>query len=165
MIDVTLIAAVAENGIIGNNGDLPWNIREDLERFRELTLGSTVIMGRKTFDSIIERSGKPLDRRNNVVVSREMDPDLIDFDLDICRNLERAFDIARNYEAPIYVIGGSSIYRQVLEEGLVNRLEITEVKGNFEGDVIFPDIEWDAWLEMKRIEYETHSFVSYRRYY
>tara|TARA_Y100000034_G_C6908253_1_gene422171 strand:- start:4085 stop:4567 length:483 start_codon:yes stop_codon:yes gene_type:complete len=158
---ITLIAAVAENGVIGKDGEIPWDIPADLQRFRELTMGNTIIMGRKTFDSL----GSPLDGRNNIVISRDMNIDLVEHDLGLCRTLDDAFDMAKQYSAPIYIIGGSSIYQQVLDRGVVSELEITEVKGSFEGDAFFPKVEWDGWMEWERSEYDTHSFVSYRRTY
>jgi dihydrofolate reductase len=129
---VTLVAAVAENGVIGRDNALPWRLPDDLKRFRALTTGHTVVMGRRTWDSI----GRPLPGRTNVVVSR-----------DSARRVEGARVVGSLDEAlsglpdgaEVFVIGGAEIYRLALPRA--DRLVITEVRASFEGDVYLP--EWD----------------------
>jgi dihydrofolate reductase len=138
---VTLVAAVAENGVIGRDNALPWRIPEDLKRFRALTLGHAVIMGRKTFDSL----GRPLPGRINVVLSRHA-----------CRSCEGIVVVSslddglkavpQGLEA--FVIGGAEIYRLALP--LADRLVLTEVRAAFAGDVRFPEYDRTAFAETAR---------------
>ena len=103
-MSVILIAAVGRNGVIGRDNDLPWRIREDLQHFKQLTLGHTLVMGRKTYDSI----GRPLPGRRTVVVTRQ--PDWSADGVDVTHSLEEAF----KYDGTLYVAGGGEIYRQAL---------------------------------------------------
>lgn len=134
---VSLIAAVANNGVIGDGAKLPWHIPSDLKRFRKLTLHKPVIMGRKTFESI----GKPLDNRYNIVVSQSM-PDNHP-GIRVARSFIEAVLYANVYADGIdpqpeaMVIGGASIYEQALSQ-LWHRCYLTLVHGDYEGDVKFP---------------------------
>ena len=156
---ITIIVAKSNNGIIGKDGDLPWRIPEDLKRFKRLTTGNIVVMGRKTYDSI----GRPLPNRKNIVISRntslkiegvEVEQDLIDV-------------LKRNQEENVYVIGGGQIYVDALP--LTEKLEITEVDVELVGDTSFPEIDSSQWKEIfreKRVDLEsnlTYSFVSLER--
>ncbi|MFZ9961897.1 MAG: dihydrofolate reductase [Burkholderiales bacterium] len=156
---ITIIVAKSNNGIIGKDGDLPWRLPEDLKRFKRLTTGNIVVMGRKTYDSI----GRPLPNRKNIVISRntslkiegvEVEHDLIDV-------------LKRNQEENVYVIGGGQIYVDALP--LTEKLEITEVDVELVGDTSFPEIDSSQWKEIfreKRVDLEsnlTYSFVSLER--
>ena len=138
---VALIAAVARNGVIGAGNSLPWHLPEDLRRFRTLTSGHTVIMGRKTWESI----GKPLPNRQNIVVSRQAGL-LID-GASVAHSLEEALALAVR-EDPVFVIGGEALYRSALP--LAELLYLTEIERDFHGDARFPAFERAAWREVAR---------------
>lgn len=149
-IAVILVAAVAENGVIGRNNSVPWRLKSDMQYFRAVTLGKPVVMGRKTFASI----GKPLAERTNIVVSRDRNfsaPGVIvapDFTaaLEVARG-----DALRRGVGEIAVIGGADIYAQALP--LADRLALTEVKAKPDGDTFFPSFERAAWREIERREH------------
>lgn len=131
-MSINLIVATSQNGVIGKNGKMPWNLSEDLKRFKKITDGSIVIMGRKTYESI----GKPLSGRYNFVISRNgIDlPGAFSFD-----SIDSAIDYAIKWlsEREIFVIGGGSIYQQFLERGLVDKIYQTLIKKVFDGDTFF----------------------------
>lgn len=136
---VILIAAVAANNVIGNKGDLAWNFRdypEDMKRFRKETTGHTVLMGRKTYESI----GNPLPNRRNMVVSRTMEElgNILVF-----KDVNSAFEAARSNAETLFVIGGQTIYEQTLN--YATELHITHIDENYEGDVYFPRIDCNRW--------------------
>lgn len=159
-MDLTLIAAVSENNVIGNKGKLPWYFPEDMKRFKRLTSGSPVIMGRKTYDSIIERIGRPLPNRWNIIISKN--PNLNNLGVTgIVPSIEQAIELAMEKKCEAYVIGGEQIYNQTIE--LANKLEITHVRGNYEGDAFFPEIKTQLWVESKREDFDKYSFVTYLR--
>ena len=162
---VSLLAAVARNGVIGRDGQLPWHLREDLKRFKRLTLGHPVVMGRKTYDSIINSLGKPLPGRDNIVVSRSLtlrEPG--------CRSAASIGDAlaeaARSTGSEaIYVIGGAEIYRLALP--FATHLDMTEIDADVQGDTRFPPFDRGEWLEKAR-EKKTgegldYAFVTYQR--
>ncbi len=134
MKTIALIAAVAKNQVIGKNGTLPWHCPEDLRHFRRLTLGHTVIMGRKTFTSI----GKPLPKRENIVISSRMQPQN---GLIIARSLEEALDRAQS--DPLFVIGGAMLFQQALP--LADYLYLTQIDQDFAGDTHFPALNMNDW--------------------
>jgi dihydrofolate reductase len=144
---VSIIAAVAENGVIGRDGDLPWRLSSDLRRFKEITLGKPVVMGRKTWDSI----GRPLPGRANIVVSRNAD--FVAEGADVAADIDAALEIARRRAAEtgadeIFVIGGAALYEAAL--GLAGRLYLTEVQAAVSGDTHFPDVDRALWREIAR---------------
>lgn len=135
---IDIVAAVAENGVIGANGGLPFKLSTDLKRFKALTLGKPVIMGRKTYESI----GKPLPGRINIVISRQ--PDFAAEGTIAARSLDEAIRLGvaatlANDADAICVIGGGEIYAQALMRA--DRLLITHVEGTIEGDTVFPSID------------------------
>jgi dihydrofolate reductase len=135
---IALIAAVGRDRVIGSEGRLPWSIPEDLRRFRALTLGTPVIMGRRTFSSI----GRPLDGRTNIVLTRR--PDLTAAGIVVARSIEEALTTARGDPGdPINVIGGAEVYEQFLP--LADRLELTMVAAGPKGDAFFPEWEPAQW--------------------
>ena len=140
---VALIAAIGENGVIGNEGQIPWRLPSDFAFFRRTTLGKPVVMGRKTFESI----GKPLPGRTNIVVSRRQgyQPDGVIVISDLDPALVHAAEIARAERASeVMVIGGAEIYRAAMP--LAGRLYITHVALAPEGDAIFPPIVAAEWV-------------------
>jgi dihydrofolate reductase len=132
---ISIIAAMAENGVIGNLQALPWNIPEDLKRFKKITLGHPVIMGRKTFDSI----GRPLPGRENVVISRQNDLKISG--TKVVRSLQEAFSLFENLKSEIFILGGGQIFKEALP--YAHRLYLTLIRGGFPGDVFFPEVNWD----------------------
>lgn len=145
MSKLSIIVAMSSNRAIGINNTLPWHLSEDLKHFKTLTTGHTIIMGRKTYESI----GKPLPNRRNIVVTRNLNTF---YDgVEIVHSLEDAFSISSNDEE-VFIIGGSNIYEQSLN--LVKHLYITEIKKAFEGDAFFPKIDKSLWTESAR---ETHT--------
>ncbi len=140
---LTLIVAVAENGVIGRDGTLPWRLPEDLKHFRRLTLGNTVLMGRKTFESL----GKPLEGRANWVLSR--DPAYAPAGARVFAQLDDA--LAQAPQGELLVIGGAELYRQALP--LARRLELTRVHAQVEGDTHFPGFDAAQWREAARLDH------------
>jgi dihydrofolate reductase len=144
-----LIAAIARNGVIGRDGDLPWSIHEDLQRFRALTDGHPVIMGRVTFESI----GHPLTGRTNIVLTRNRDyrPDGIEAAASVADAIGIA-NARHGADSDLYVIGGSAVYHQFMS--LADRLELTIVDPSPEGDTWFPQWDPSQWNETAS---ESHS--------
>ncbi len=145
---IVFVVAVARNGVIGRKGDLPWRISSDLKRFKQITMGKPVIMGRKTWESLPRR---PLAGRLNIVITRHHDysaPGAV-----IAASVEEALAEARQTEAEeICVIGGSEIFQAFLPRA--DRLYLTEVELEPEGDAVFPPLDFSEWLETSR---ETHA--------
>ena len=141
---LTLIAALADNGVIGRGGALPWHLPDDLRRFKALTMGRPILMGRRTFESI----GKPLPGRRNLVLTRGAAA--------LVAGVDRVASIAEAMalcaaEAELCVIGGAEVYRQSLP--LATHLELTRVRAAIDGDVFFPDLDATRWRELSRVEH------------
>ena len=159
--ELTIIVAAGENNAIGKDNDLIWHLSDDLKRFKSLTNGHHIIMGRKTFESF----PKPLPNRTHIVITRQKDYKAPE-DVIIVNSLEDAIDAARSDKQP-FVIGGGEIYKQAMP--LVNKLEITRVHSNFENaDTYFPEIDKSQWQEVSRTTHdadEKHeyafSFITY----
>jgi len=146
---VFLIGAVARNGVIGADNDMPWRLPSDLKHFKALTLGKPMVMGRKTFLSF---GGRPLPGRPHVVVSRDSDyaPEGVETAQSLGSALERAKALAADLGVEdVAVIGGGQIYAQAIK--LADRLEITEIEAEPQGDTRFPDIDPQTWLETARV--------------
>ncbi len=146
-LPIVLVAAVAENGVIGSQGEMPWRLPSDLRHFKEVTMGQPVLMGRRTFLAV----GRPLPGRPNVVVSGPTLPHTegIERATELEEGLELAARLGREGGASmIAVIGGGQIYAQTID--IADRLEITEVAARPEGDVRFPDIDRAVWRETAR---------------
>lgn len=142
---ITLIAALARNRVIGRDNTLPWRLPEDLRRFKALTHGHSVIMGRKTFDSILAALGRPLPGRLNIIVTRA--PDYAAPECIIAASPEAAIAAAEP-ASDVFVIGGAEIYRAVLP--IAHRLLLTEIDADFAGDAWFPELPPGAWREASR---------------
>ncbi|RRB00036.1 dihydrofolate reductase [Larkinella rosea] len=140
---ISLIAAVAENGVIGQDNDLVWHLPDDFKYFKQTTSAHPILMGRKTFESL----GKPLPNRLNVVITRN--PAFQPEGAVVVDSLEKAIEEARKTGiAEAFVIGGAEIYRQAI--GSADRLYLTEVKASYEGDARFPDFDKTGWREISR---------------
>tara|TARA_X000001036_G_scaffold101798_1_gene95105 strand:+ start:1061 stop:1552 length:492 start_codon:yes stop_codon:yes gene_type:complete len=157
--ELTIIAAASTNNVIGNDNKLIWNIPRDLKRFKELTQGHSVIMGRKTFESL----PNPLPNRVNIVVTRNtkyQHDGII-----VCKSINEAISHCKNDTQP-FVIGGGEIYSQTIE--IVDKIELTRVYKNFEGDAHFPEIPFNKFKLVNDDEHEVingenikYSFLTY----
>ena len=149
---VSLIVAKSENNIIGNKGRIPWHIPNDLKRFKELTTNNVVIMGRKTFESL-PKEFRPLPNRVNIILSRDKNH-IIDCCM-VVDDLKKAIRKAGS-DKEIFIIGGGEIYKEGFK--YVDKIYLTEVDGEFEGDTYFPNIG-RSWKEVKREEKEGYRFI------
>lgn len=149
MAKIALVVAVAENGVIGADGDMPWKLSTDLKRFKAITMGKPMVMGRKTFDSI----GKPLPGRTTIVVTRDKEwqfPGVV-----AVNSVENAVNVANEIavshgQEEICVVGGGEIYRQTMP--IADALHYTIVHAEPQGDTVFPDIDPSVWKEERREE-------------
>jgi dihydrofolate reductase len=148
---VVLVAAVAENGVIGAGGELPWHLPEDLAHFKRVTTGHVVIMGRRTFESI----GRPLPRRTNIVVTRQ--PGWSADGVIAASSLDAALDAAEEHDGDAMVIGGAQIYALALP--LADAQVLTEVHAAPEGDVHYPAYDRAEWVETRRESGDGCDFV------
>ena len=160
-MSISIIVALAKNLTIGIENQLPWRCPEDLKRFKALTMGHHMIMGRKTFDSI----GRVLPGRTTVVVTR--DENLSIEGCLIAHSLTDALSLCGSDEE-IFIVGGAQIYRQAMD--LADTLHVTEIQQDVEGDAHFPEIKRDTWQEISRQHHHQSSpepleyhFVTYRR--
>lgn len=147
---VALYAAVADNGVIGRDGGLPWRLSSDLKRFKADTMGKPIVMGRKTWESLPKR---PLPGRLNIIITRD-----VDYKADgalVARSVREALDLAEDGRGTpddeIAVIGGAGIFAAALP--LADRLHITHVLADIEGDVFFPPIDPAVWAAQSSVDY------------
>lgn len=144
-VEITLVAAVADNGVIGAEGEMPWHLPADLAHFKAVTMGKPVLMGRLTWESI----GKPLPGRDNLVLSRN--PDWQAGGAQRVASLDEALRVAEKAGAEeLMVIGGADVYRQALPRA--KRIYLTRVRAEPWGDTLFPELDPDAWREVGRRE-------------
>jgi dihydrofolate reductase len=168
MTCISVIVAVADNGVIGRNNALPWHLPEDLRYFKRVTMGKPIVMGRKTFESI----GRPLPGRTNIVISR--DPGFAAAGVEVVASLDAALQLAEEPaaglagEREVVVIGGAEIYGLAIPRA--DRLYVTEVHAEPDGDALLPAVAWDGWVEMQREDHQAdgtntcdYSFVVYGR--
>ena len=143
---ISLIAAMAENRVIGKNNDLPWRLPDDMKFFMQTTKGHHVIMGRKNYDSLLDKF-KPLPDRTNIVVTRQQSfnaPGCI-----VVNDIEKGIEIARSKQEPeLFIIGGAEIYKLTIR--LAHRIYLTEIKAAVEGDTYFPEFGTTGWKEVSR---------------
>jgi dihydrofolate reductase len=151
-VRIALVVAVADNGVIGRDGGLPWNLPDDLKHFKSVTLGKPVLMGRRTFESI----GKPLPGRRNLVLTRGT---LAAAEgVEVVASIDAALELVAR-EPELCVIGGAGVFEQLLPEA--TRIYLTRVHGEIAGDVYFPP--WDAahWHEIERREHPADARHAY----
>lgn len=160
---LSIIVAIAENNVIGRDNKLLWHISADLKHFKALTSGHTVIMGRKTYESL---PFKPLKNRRNIVISRTATIEGVE----IARSLDDALQMSNvhNTDATVFVIGGAEIYRQALP--VADQLYVTRIYHRFEGDAFFPEIDQNEWMitDKSPMQWDAqeglhYSFYTYRR--
>lgn len=158
---ITIIAAIAENRALGKDNQLIWHLPADLKRFKQVTLGHHIIMGRKTFESL----GKPLPNRTTIIITRNKN-----YKQEGCivvNSLSEAIEAATTDENP-YILGGAEIYKQALE--IADKLDLTFVHHSFDADAFFPEISNTIWKETGHTSFKAdeknkydYSFVTYER--
>ena len=152
---VKIIVAMSKNRVIGDSNTLIWHLPEDLKRFRQLTTGNTIVMGRKTYESI----GKPLPNRRSIIITR--DPDYSVEGCEVVNSLEEALLLSNN---DCFIIGGGEIYRQVID--IADRIYLTLINKEFEGDTSFPELK--DWVEISYEDFSNddfeYSFIQYERF-
>jgi dihydrofolate reductase len=160
---ITIIAAIGANNELGKDNDLIWHLPADLKRFKKVTSGHHILMGRNTFESI----GKPLPNRTNIVITRNNNY-FVDGCL-IASSLEEAIEMASEDEE-VFIIGGAQIYKQAIENKIADKLDVTIVHSSFDADVFFPEIDTSHWKEISREDFKADeknkfdfSFVTYIR--
>ncbi len=155
-MSIALIVAIASNNCIGKDNKLPWNIPEDLSHFKKLTMGKTVVMGQATFESILGYLGKPLPKRKTVVLTFDKNYKVPE-GVRLMHSLDEAWEKLKDED--VFICGGASIYKQTVNR--VDKLYITHVHQEVDGDAFFPEIEPDIWKEDWREDHEDFSFVNY----
>lgn len=141
---ISIIVAIGENYAIGKNNQLLWHMPNDLKHFKETTSGRTVIMGRKTFDSV----GKPLPRRRNIVVTRQ---DIEIPGCEVVKSIDQALALCATDEE-VFIVGGAEIYRQAMDK--TDRIYLTIIHKDFDADTFFPEIDYGRWTESSRENFE-----------
>lgn len=152
---VTTIVAIANNGVIGNSTGMPWYISDDLKRVKAITMGHVLVMGRKTYDTI----GRPLPGRTSIVVTRN--PDWSAEGILRAPSLKEALDLAATIDDDAFIFGGAEIYAHAIDH--TDRMLVTEIHADHEGDIYFPDIDWSQWRETERITNDGYDWVTYER--
>jgi dihydrofolate reductase len=157
---VSIIVAIGENHAIGKNNQLLWHMPNDLKHFKDITSGRTIIMGRKTFDSV----GKPLPRRRNIVVTRQ---DIIIPGCEVVKSIEDGLTLCKD-EDEVFIGGGAEIYKLAMH--LTNRIYLTVIHKKFDADTFFPEIDKSEWKEVKHEDFEPdeknplpYSFITLER--
>ncbi|MBN1898870.1 MAG: dihydrofolate reductase [Spirochaetes bacterium] len=160
MSEIIIIAAIAKNNVIGRGSEIPWHISEDFKHFKELTMNHPVIMGDKTYESL---TVKPLPGRENIVLT--FDKNYHPAGAIIKYSFQEALDHCRD-KKKVFIIGGASVYKHGLE--VADILELTRIHRDFDGDVFFPEINFDEWELVKKVDkkdntYGPYSFLTYKR--
>ncbi|MDC1464567.1 dihydrofolate reductase [Polaribacter sp.] len=160
---ITVIAAIASNNALGKDNDLIWHLPADLKRFKKVTTGHYILMGRNTYESI----GKPLPNRTTIIITRNKN--YFKEGCLIANSLEQAIEMSKE-QAQVFIIGGAQIYKETIAKNLAQQLDITLVHKDFEADVYFPEIDPKIWKEVVRENFEAdeknkldYSFISYQK--
>jgi dihydrofolate reductase len=154
---ISIIVAATLNRMIGENNDFPWHLTDDMKHFRKITTGHTVIMGRGNYDHLMLRIGKMLPNRRSIVVTRN--PDFTAPDVEVVYSLEEAFALAHADTEEVFVIGGAQIFTSAL--AYADRVYLTEIDVELEGDAYFPVLDKNEWTEISREEHgkdEKHQY-------
>jgi len=156
-MEIIIIAAMAENRVIGKNNTIPWLLKADMAHFKELTMGWPCVMGRKTWESLPK---KPLPGRLNLVISTTMTEDTSHNvkDFKIVPSLAAAFQLCSGYEK-VFICGGASIYHEALP--LAHKIELTVIRQHYDGDTFFPEIDPTYWAKTDAIDFDDFSFITY----
>jgi dihydrofolate reductase len=157
---LTIVVAISENRAIGKDNKLLWRLPKDLKHFKEITTGHTIIMGRKTYESV----GKPLPNRRNIIITRQA---ITIEGCEVVNSIDAAIDLCKD-EQEVFIVGGSEIYKQAMK--LTDRIYLTIVHKQFEADSFFPEIDPKEWKEVHREDHEPdeknllpYSFITYER--
>jgi len=157
---ISIVVAISENRAIGKDNKLLWYLPNDLKHFKAITTGNTVIMGRKTYESV----GKPLPNRRNIIITRQ---DIAIEGCEVVNSIKAALELCRT-EREVFIVGGAEIYKQSLH--LTDRIYLTVVHKQFEGDSFFPEIKKTDWLQVSREDHQPdeknslpYSFITYER--
>jgi dihydrofolate reductase len=156
-MSVTIVVAIGSNGVIGNNGDMPWPRTGDQRQFKELTMGHPIVMGRTTYESI----GRPLPGRTSIVLTRNADWHADG--VEVAHTLTDALALGHGQDDEVFLIGGARVYAEALAEGIVDRMVVTHVPLAPDGDVWFPDLDWSAWSEVDREAHDGYDIATYAR--
>lgn len=158
----SLIVAMANNRVIGLNNQMPWHLSADLKKFKNITMGSPILMGRKTYESI----GRPLPGRTNIILSRNQQ--YLQAGCRVFNDLETALQEGCEKANEIFIIGGSDLYEATLP--IADRIYLTIINQEFQGDAYFPDIDFSAWSEVERVDINddpdvafSYSFLQFER--
>ena len=158
---ISVVVAIAANNAIGKDNQLLWRLPNDLKHFKEITSGHTIIMGRKTYDSV----GKPLPNRRNIIITRQ---NIIIEGCEVVNSLDAALALCDD-EPEVFIVGGAEIYKQAMNA--TDRIYLTIVHQNFDGDTYFPEIKKDEWKETDREDHQTdekhqfsYSFITLERH-
>jgi dihydrofolate reductase len=160
---INVIAAIATNNALGKDNDLIWHLPADLKRFKKVTTGHYILMGRNTYESI----GRPLPNRTTIIITRNKN--YFKEGCLIANSLEQAIEMSKE-EAQVFIIGGAQIYKETIAKDLAQQLDITLVHKDFEADVYFPEIDFKIWKEVARENFKAdeknkldYSFISYQK--
>jgi dihydrofolate reductase len=145
MAKVSIVVAIAKNNAIGKDNQLLWHLPKDLKHFKEITSGHTIIMGRKTYESV----GKPLPNRRNIIITRQ---NIAINGCEVVNSIDEALKLCTG-EEEVFIVGGAEIYKQAM--ALTDRIYLTIVHQPFDGDTYFPEIKEDIWKETEREDHET----------
>lgn len=144
MKQISIVVAISENNAIGRDNQLLWHLPADLKHFKNITTGHTIIMGRKTFDSI----GKPLPNRRNIIITRQKKLNIEG--VEVVNSLNDALALCEG-ETEVFVIGGAEIYKQAI--AVSHRIYLTRVHQEFEADAFFPEIDNESWKEVEKVDH------------
>jgi dihydrofolate reductase len=159
---ISLIVAYAHNNVIGNDGRIPWDLPDDREHFKKLTLGSVVVMGRRTFEEIYKKFGAGLPGRETIVISKTQNFQGENYRTVI--SLQAALELAQSQfpEKEIFICGGESVYREAITQNLAQTLYLTEIDADIPGDAYFPDFDKNKYNIEEKITVSTpipHTFI------
>ena len=160
MTKISIVVAIAKNNAIGKDNQLLWHLPKDLKHFKEITSGHTIIMGRKTYESV----GKPLPNRRNIIITRQ---NIAINGCEVVNSIDDALKLCAG-ESEVFIVGGAEIYKQAM--ALTDRIYLTIVHQEFDGDTYFPEIKEDIWKETARQDHEPdekhlfpYSFITLER--
>ena len=153
-MEIVIIAAMSKNNVIGKNNSLPWKLKADMQRFRELTSGYPCIMGRKTWESLPK---KPLPDRVNIIISKTLSKNSLK-GASVFSSLPEALEHCKNYQK-VFICGGSSVYKEALS--LADSIELTLINQQLDGDAFFPEIDPAIWIKENSSDFDEYSFIRY----
>lgn len=152
---ISIICAIARNNVIGNDNSMIWHIPSDLKRFKSITSGSTIIMGRKTFESL----PGVLPKRKHVVITRDKNYTAHNQSVEVLHSVDEVLKLYENSSEEVYIIGGGQIYKEFLPHA--DKLHLTILEKDFEGDTKFPEINKDEWIIEEKSEIITENNIDY----